>query len=389
MPRFAGRRAPLLALALLTASLAAPGVAIAGDAPATPGAAGHRRRPVPAAGQRRLRRPALRPRRCATRPPRRPRPSTGRSASWPARRRRCRASTSTSRASGVGDVFVNGRAATLDPRRRGARRHAAAAAARGPGVLHARAPLHGHADHRRPRQRRDRRVLLDAGRLGHGAAAGPRAPPVPLQRPPARQGALHVHARRARRARRRSPTASSPAATRRTGAGSGTTVSASRWRPSSCRSRSGRFTITERPSQDGVAVRDVTPTRLTAGLTPKLAVVTDQLAWLRERVGRLPVRRVRHAGRRRPARVRARDADAVALRHGLVHRRPRRLGAGHGARARAPVVRRQRRAVGVERRVAQRGPRDLVRVHCTPRSAASWPRRPRAPARASRPSRRS
>jgi aminopeptidase N len=50
----------------------------------------------------------------------------------------------------------------------------------------------------------------------------------------------------------------------------------------------GRFTITQRSGQDGVAVRDVTPTRLTAGLAPKLAVVSEQLAWLRQRVGGYP-----------------------------------------------------------------------------------------------------
>ena len=50
----------------------------------------------------------------------------------------------------------------------------------------------------------------------------------------------------------------------------------------------GRFTITQRTGPEGVAVRDVTPTRLTAGLLPKLAVVTEQLAWLRERVGDYP-----------------------------------------------------------------------------------------------------
>ena len=50
----------------------------------------------------------------------------------------------------------------------------------------------------------------------------------------------------------------------------------------------GRFTVTERTGQDGVAVRDVTPTRLAAGLVPKLAVVTEQLPWLRERVGDYP-----------------------------------------------------------------------------------------------------
>ena len=52
-------------------------------------------------------------------------------------------------------------------------------------------------------------------------------------------------------------------------------------------------------------------------------------------------------------------------------RRPRRVGADHGPRARAHVVRRQRRALLVERPVAQRGPRHVVRVDLGGRRTAS------------------
>ena len=63
-------------------------------------------------------------------------------------------------------------------------------------------------------------------------------------------------------------------------------------------------------------------------------------------------------------RLRARDADDLALRRQLVHREhPGRLGADDDPRARPRVVRQQRHAVRVERPVVQRGPRELVRVH--------------------------
>ena len=61
-------------------------------------------------------------------------------------------------------------------------------------------------------------------------------------------------------------------------------------------------------------------------------------------------------------RLRARDADALDLRHELVRRPARPVGPDDAARADARVVRQQRGAVGVERPVAQRGPRELVRV---------------------------
>ncbi len=52
----------------------------------------------------------------------------------------------------------------------------------------------------------------------------------------------------------------------------------------------GAFTVTSRGHHGGVLVRDVTPTRLTEGLEPKLAAVTEQLDWLRERLGEYPFR---------------------------------------------------------------------------------------------------
>ena len=78
----------------------------------------------------------------------------------------------------------------------------------------------------------------------------------------------------------------------------------------------------------------------------------------------LPVRPLRLARRRGRPRLRARDADARADRHLLVRRTSAGdyVGPDAAARAVAHVVRRQRRAVRVERPLAQRGPRQLVRV---------------------------
>ena len=120
--------------------------------------------------------------------------STGPSASWPARRRRCRASISTSRARASATSSSTAAAATWT--RDGEELVVTPPRPLREGQVFSTRVRHFTATptHRRPRRRRDRRVLLDAGRLGHGAAAGPRPPPVPVERPPARQGALHVHA---------------------------------------------------------------------------------------------------------------------------------------------------------------------------------------------------
>ena len=50
----------------------------------------------------------------------------------------------------------------------------------------------------------------------------------------------------------------------------------------------GAFTVTDRGRHGAVLVRDVTPTRLTAGLEPKLASELGHLDWLRERLGDYP-----------------------------------------------------------------------------------------------------
>jgi len=51
----------------------------------------------------------------------------------------------------------------------------------------------------------------------------------------------------------------------------------------------GAYTVVPRASSNsGVIVRDVIPTRLLATLEPKLAIVTDQLNWLEDRVGGYP-----------------------------------------------------------------------------------------------------
>src|SRR6185295_10873321 len=50
----------------------------------------------------------------------------------------------------------------------------------------------------------------------------------------------------------------------------------------------GAFTVVTRDASSGVIVRDVIPTRLVATLEPKLAIVTDHLAWLESRLGDYP-----------------------------------------------------------------------------------------------------
>jgi aminopeptidase N len=50
----------------------------------------------------------------------------------------------------------------------------------------------------------------------------------------------------------------------------------------------GAYTVTRRGTPHGVTVRDVTPTRLTAELAPKLAVEAGQLDWMRAKVGSYP-----------------------------------------------------------------------------------------------------
>jgi aminopeptidase N len=52
----------------------------------------------------------------------------------------------------------------------------------------------------------------------------------------------------------------------------------------------GAFTVTSRGVHDGVLIRDVTPTRLTADLDPKLALATSHLDFMRERLGDYPFR---------------------------------------------------------------------------------------------------
>jgi len=52
----------------------------------------------------------------------------------------------------------------------------------------------------------------------------------------------------------------------------------------------GALTVTTRGDHGGVLVRDVTPTRLTAGMDAKLATATSHLDWLRERLGDYPFR---------------------------------------------------------------------------------------------------
>jgi aminopeptidase N len=50
----------------------------------------------------------------------------------------------------------------------------------------------------------------------------------------------------------------------------------------------GAYDVTTRASQSGVALRDVTPTRLTAQLEPALSTVSAHLPWMQAKVGRYP-----------------------------------------------------------------------------------------------------
>ena len=305
---------------------------------------------------------------CATRPPRRPRPSTGRSASWPARRRRCRASTSTSRArASATSSSTGGRRAgpatarSSSSRRRGRCakgrpfstrvRHFTAtptavdpagatvaffstpdgsATAPQPDLAHRLYPSNDH-----PRDKARFTFTLDVPQGTTAVANG-------------------VYAGRDARA----------------GAGSGATVQRQPMATELMQIAVGGFTI-ERASQDGVAVRDVTPTRL----------------------DRRPVAEARGRDRRSSAGCASASATTPSTRTGRwsstpplgfaletqtlslfdtswFDRTPAASGRGDGARADAPVVRRQRLAVRVERRVAQRGPRDVVR-DTSRRSAAA------------------
>ena len=88
-----------------------------------------------------------------------------------------------------------------------------------------------------------------------------------------------------------------------------------------------------------------------------------------DKVGPLPVQDVRLVRLRRDVPVRPGGPDASRCTRSFLFLPaeapfgdPRLLRADHGARAGAQVVRRRRRARALERRVAQRGPRHLVRV---------------------------
>jgi aminopeptidase N len=50
----------------------------------------------------------------------------------------------------------------------------------------------------------------------------------------------------------------------------------------------GAYTVIKRPPVDGVAVRDVVPTRLVSTYQPLLGVERDHLSWMRKRVGAYP-----------------------------------------------------------------------------------------------------
>ena len=133
---------------------------------------------------------------------------------------------------------------------------------------------------------------------------------LPVQRPPARQGDVHVPPRRPRRGdrcrQRRSRVKTTPEPGR-------TVWNYDLRQPMATelvQIAAGDYDVTQRGVVDGVAVRDVTPKRLTAQLDPALSTVTAHIPWMQARVGQLPVRPVRVARRGRHP-VRAGDADAV------------------------------------------------------------------------------
>ena len=251
---------------------------------------------------------------CATRPARRRRPSTGRSASSP------RATQALSRfnldfaGDGVGDVYVNGREAA-GPRGRGAGRHAAQAAARAAGLLDARAP-----SPRRPSRPGgpSRGVLTTPDGTATAVQPDLAHDMYPSNDHP-RDKARFTFRSTCRPARPRWPTGSLAERDARDGRWSGATPApADGDRAHADRGRRLRRddprdarTACLRPRRRP-APPDRVP-RAAAGDRPGHLALACATA-----VGRLPVRRLRLARRRPGARLRARDADAVDLRHGLV-----------------------------------------------------------------------
>ena len=163
----------------------------------------------------------------------------------------------------------------------------------------------------------------------------------------------------------RSPTACCVQEHRRAGARTTSTCSASRWRPSSSSSRSAATRRSTAASTTASRARRDRAEPLRAAAV-RQAAGRARPPRLDEGAGRrLPVRHLRLARGRRHARLRARDADALAVSTAVVRRhlrRPRRCGSRRWCTSSRTCGSATACAVRVERRVAQRGPRDLVRV---------------------------
>ena len=141
-----------------------------------------------------------------------------------------------------------------------------------------------------------------------------------VQRPPARQGDVHVPLRRPRRddgGRQRRPGAKT---TRARAHALTSTCSASRWPPSSSSSRSATTTSIDRGVARRRPVRDViAPSADATLLAASCRRELDHIDWMQARVGHYPFDLYGSLVVDAVARLRAGDADAVALRPSLVH----------------------------------------------------------------------
>ncbi|CAK7280459.1 hypothetical protein SGPA1_11237 [Streptomyces misionensis JCM 4497] len=255
--------------------------------------------------------------------------------------------------------------------RRGAR--AVRRCGRGPGRHPRRATAPGRlgADHRaahqRPRARRGpkgrRRLGAHHRRPGHGEPGRCRPHGLPVQRPPVRQGHVHLPGHRAERLHR----GGQRPARRHPARGRGDHLDLPHPAPHGHRAGPGLHRPLRRTAPRGPP--RAAPARRGTQRRPRgprtLARQDARPDRLDGEQGRpVPVRELRRDHGERHHRVRTGDTDPLPLREEAVHRArlPRLVRrVGHGARAVPPVVRRQRQPPHLVRRLAERGTRDLVR----------------------------